>query len=130
VVLQQAVSVDEGAKKAVSVDEGAKKAGLFMTVVEVDENSTVRYVRFDRLQNMMAESIQLWAKKTLHDDCHLVTDGYSSLLAAAPVNATHTPVVVSLGKSSRLDCFRWVNTRVSNTKTAMTGTYHGFKTSK
>jgi hypothetical protein len=74
-------------QQAVSVDEGAKKAGLFMTV---DENSTVRYVRFDRLQNMMAESIQLWAKKTLHDDCHLVTDGYSSLLAVAPVNATHT----------------------------------------
>jgi hypothetical protein len=77
-----------------------------MTAVEVDENSTVRYVRFARLQNMTAESIQLWAKKALHGDCHLVTDGCSSLPAATPVIATHTPVVISLGKSSRLDCFR------------------------
>ncbi|MFT4801328.1 MAG: hypothetical protein ACI93N_001099 [Flavobacteriaceae bacterium] len=121
-------SVTAGGKRG----RGAKKAGLFMTAVEVDEKSSVRYVRFDRLQNMTAESIQSWAKKALHGDCHLVTDGYSSLPAAAPVIATHTPVVVivSPGKSSRLDCFRWVNTLISNTKTAITGTYHGFKISK
>lgn len=109
---------------------GAKKGGLFMTAIEVDENSAVRYVRFDRLQSMSAESIQLWAKKALSSDCHLVTDGYSSLPAAASVIATHIPMVVSPGKSSGLNCFRWVNTLISNTKTAMKGTYHGFKISK
>jgi hypothetical protein len=48
-----------GVKAGGKRGRGAKKAGLFITAVEVDENSTVRYVRFDRLQNMTAESIQL-----------------------------------------------------------------------
>lgn len=109
---------------------GAKKSGLFMAAVEVDDNSAVRYVRFDQLSKLSASSIKDWATKALHIDCHLVTDGYRSLLAAAPVIASHEPVVVSPGKSSELDCFRWINSVISNTKTAMTGTYHGFKVSK
>jgi transposase-like protein len=109
---------------------GAKKSGLFMAAVEVDENSALRYVRFDRLAKLSASSIKDWAIKALHSDCHLVTDGYSSLPAAASVIANHEPVVVRPGKSSELDCFRWVNTVISNTKTAMKGTYHGFKVSK
>lgn len=109
---------------------GAKKAGLFMAAVEVDESSAVRYVRFDRLQSMSGSDIKTWAIKALQRDCHLVTDGYSSLLAAVPVIAIHDPRVVSPGKSSEMDCFRWVNTIISNTKTAMKGTYHGFKVSK
>ena len=109
---------------------GAKKEGLFMAAVEVDEDSAVRYIRFDRLPNMNAISIKSWAAKALHRDSHLVTDGYSSLPAATSEIETHTPVVVSPGQSSDHDCFRWVNTVISNTKTAMTGTYHGFKVSK
>ena len=79
---------------------------------------------------MSASSIKCWATKALHSDCHLVTDGYTSLPAAAQVIANHEPVVVSPGKSSDLDCFRWVNTVIGNTKTSMKGAYHGFKVSK
>jgi hypothetical protein len=36
-----------------------------MAAVEVDEASTVRYVRFDRLPNLSASSIKDWATKAL-----------------------------------------------------------------
>jgi hypothetical protein len=48
----------------------------------------------------------------------------------AAVIANHEPVVVSPGKSSELPCFRWLNTLIGNTRTAMMGAYHGFKVSK
>jgi hypothetical protein len=97
---------------------GAKKTGLFMAAVEVDEYSAVRHVRFDRLPDMSAISIKSRALKALHSDCHLVTDDYSSLPAAESQVGIHTPVVVSLGQSSELDCFQWINTVIGNTKTA------------
>ena len=109
---------------------GAKTPGFFMAAVEVDKNSAVRYVRFDQLTNLNAGSIKSWATKALHSGCHLLTDGYTSLPAAAAVIANHDAVVVSPGKSSELVCFRWVNTVISNAKTSMKGAYHGFKVSK
>lgn len=88
---------------------GAKKAGLFIAAVEVNKDSAVRYVRFDRLESMSANSIKTWATNALHSSSHLITDGYSSLPAAALVIRRHEPQVVSPGKSSEFECFRWVN---------------------
>ena len=109
---------------------GAKRGALFMAAVEADVNSSVRYVRFDPLPDLSADSIKCWAKKALHSSTYLITDGYSSLSAAGDGIAWHDAVVVSPGKSSDLDCFRWINTVIGNTKNSMRGTYHGFKVSK
>ncbi len=38
--------------------------------------------------------------------------------------------MVSPGKSSELNCFRWVNTVIGNTKNSIRGAYHGFKVTK
>jgi ribosomal protein L37AE/L43A len=109
---------------------GAKQAGLFMAAVEADVDSSVRYVRFDPIPDLSADSIKCWAKKALHGSTHLITDGYSSLSAAGEAIARHDAVVVSPGKSSELDCFRWVNTVIGNTKNSIRGAYHGFKVAK
>lgn len=100
---------------------GAKKAGLFMAAVEVDEDSVVRYVRFDPLSDLSAKSIKEWAEKSLQKKCHLVTDGYCSLPAAGSAISSHEQVVVSPLKSSDFDCFRWINIVISNAKTSMRG---------
>jgi ribosomal protein L37AE/L43A len=109
---------------------GAKTSGLFMAAVEVDDNSAIRYARFDRLPNLCGDSITGWAEKALCTDCHLVTDGYSSLSAVTPTIRRHQAIVVSPLKSSELNFFRWVNTVIGNLKTSMKGAYHGFKVSK
>lgn len=109
---------------------GAKKEGVFMAAVEADVDSSVRYVRFDPLPDLSADSIKCWAEKALHSSAHLITDGYSSLSAAGENIARHDAIVISPGKSSELDCFRWVNTVIGNTKNSIRGTYHGFKVAK
>jgi len=109
---------------------GAKKEGLFMAAVEADVDSPVRYERFDLLPDLSANSIKGWAEKAMHGSTHLITDGYSSLTVAGKILASHDAVVVNPGKSSDLDCFRWVNTVIGNTKNSIRGTYHGFKVAR
>lgn len=100
---------------------GAKTSGLFMAAVEVDDGSAICYARFDCLSNLSGDSITDWAEKALSNDCHLVTDGYPSLSVVTPTIRRHQPIVVSPLKSSELNCFRWVNTVISNVKTSMKG---------
>jgi hypothetical protein len=109
---------------------GAKKGGLFIALVEADVDSSVRYVCFDLLPDLSAGSIKCWAGKALHGSMHLVTDGYSSLKAAGENITTHESVVVSLRKPSDLNCFRWVNTAIGNTKNSIRGAYHSLKVAK
>jgi ribosomal protein L37AE/L43A len=109
---------------------GAKQDGLFMAAVEVDADSSVRKVRFDVLPDMSGDSIRAWARKALDGEVHLVTDGYSSLVAAISEIAEHEPVVVSPKKSGDFDCFRWVNVVIGNTKNSIRGAYHSFNVSK
>ncbi len=109
---------------------GAKKANLFMAAVETGLDCSVRYVRFDTLPNLSADSIKCWAKKALNSQAHLITDGYSSLKVTNQVVTQHEAIIVSPGKSSDQESFRWVNTVISNLKNSMRGAYHGFKVEK
>lgn len=103
---------------------GSENKVLFIAAVQLDAQENPSYVRFDLLPNLKKTSIRQWAKGALDSEVHLTTDGFSSLTAAADVVAEHTPVVVSPKKSSDLKIFRWVNTSISNLKTAISGTYH------
>jgi hypothetical protein len=105
----------------------AKTPRLFMAAVEVDDNSAIRYARFDCLNNLSGNSIANWAEKALSSDCHLLTEGYPSLSSIRPIIRKHEAVVVSPLKSGELNCFRWVNTLISNVKTSMKGAYRGCK---
>jgi hypothetical protein len=51
---------------------------------------------------------------------YLVTDGDENI-------AAHESVVVSPRKLSGLNCFRWVNTVIGNTKNSIWGAHHSFK---
>jgi hypothetical protein len=56
----------------------------------------------------------------------LVTDGCASFNAAGAEVSAHGAIIVGKHTSSDLEPFRWVNTFISNAKTAITGTYHHF----
>ena len=95
-----------------------------MAAVELDEDNHPIHIRFDPLPDLKGESIEAWARTALHEGVHLVTDGLASLAAAAPAVATYGAIVLGGTKSSELEVLRWVNTFISNLKTAISGTYH------
>jgi transposase-like protein len=102
----------------------------FMAAVELSEAGHPLHVRLDPLPDLKGASILAWATKSLHPTAHLVTDALSSLAAAKAAVANYGAIVVTPRRSSDLDAFRWVNTIISNVKTAIRGTYHHFNFAK
>lgn len=103
---------------------GSENKAWFMASVELDDENHTIHIRFDPLPDLTAKSIETWARTALHEGVHLVTDGLASLAAAAPAVAAYVAIVLGGTKSSELEIFRWVNTFISNLKTALGGTYH------
>ena len=103
---------------------GAENKTLFILAVECTEDNHPLNCRLDLLPDLTGASVIEWASKALDSAAHLITDGFSSLAAAASQVAEHTPIIVSPNKSSELEDFRWVNILLSNLKTAISGTYH------
>ena len=97
-----------------------------MAAVELDEDGHPQHVRFDTIDDVKGETLANWAAIALDSSVQLITDGLASLNAAGAVVAEHNAIIVSPLRSSDLATFRWVNTFISNVKTAIHGTYHHF----
>jgi transposase-like protein len=115
-----------GGEQAGKPGRGSENKAPFMAAVELDDNGFPQYVRFDPIADYKGDTYAAWAKRALHPDSHLVTDGCASFNAAGAQVAAHGAIIVGNKKSSDLEPFRWVNTFISNAKTAITGTYHHF----
>jgi len=105
---------------------GSQNKAPFMAAVELDDNGHPGHVRFDPIDDYKGTTFSAWAKSALHPKAHLVTDGCASFNAAGAEVAAHGAIIVGNHKSSALEPFRWVNTFISNAKSAITGTYHHF----
>lgn len=115
-----------GGKRAGKPGRGSENKVPFIAAVELDEDGDPQHVRFDPLPDLKGASIQAWATRALDPGAELVTDGLASHGAAAAVVATYGAIIVTPHRSSNLEPFRWVNTFISNLKTAIRGTYHHF----
>jgi transposase-like protein len=105
---------------------GSENKAPFIAAVELDDNGHPRHVRFDPIADDRGETFRDWAKGALDPGAHLVTDGCASFNAAGAEVAAHGAIVLGNVKSSELEAFRWINTFISNAKTAIAGTYHRF----
>jgi len=119
-----------GGVHAGKAGRGSPNKMPFMAAVELNEEGHPGHVRLDPLPDLKGTSILAWATKALHPTAHLVTDALSSLAAAKAAVANYGAIVVSPRRSSDLEAFRWVNTVISNVKTAIRGTYHHFDFAK
>jgi transposase-like protein len=119
-----------GGKHAGKPGRGSQNKVPFIAAVELDEEGHPHRVRLDAIPDLKGASVRAWARNALDPCVHLVTDGLSSLAAAAEDVAAYGAIIVSPRKSSELSPFRWVNTFISNAKTAIRGTYHHFDFAK
>jgi len=109
---------------------GSENKATFMAAVELDDDGHPWHVRFDAIDDCKGETMATWAKSALHPAAHLVTDGLASFAAAGAEVGAYGAIIVGERKSSELEPFRWVNTFISNLKTAIHGTYHHFDFAK
>ncbi len=134
-VLTERVEVDDaylgGARSGKRGRGAADKVPMVIGVeTHVDEETGEAhpwFVRLDPLPGFKKKVLVEWAEKALDPECLLVSDGLACFVAAGELVNHHEQVVVGERKSSELACFQWVNTLLSNLKSAIQGTYHGFK---
>jgi len=134
-VLTERVEVDDaylgGAR---SGKRGRGAAGKVPMVIGVETHVNEEtgeahpwFVRLDPLPGFQKKVLVEWAEKVLDPESLLVSDGLACFVAAGELVNHHEQVVVGKRKSSELACFQWINTLLSNLKSAIQGTYHGFK---
>lgn len=134
-ILASRVEVDDaylgGQRSGGKVGRGSENKVPFVAAVETNEDGHPMYAVFAPVKSFCKAEISAWAHSWLASTAVVVSDGLACFRGVTDAGCTHTPQVVGKGrKSTDMACFAWVNTFLSNIKTAITGTYHSFKFEK
>ena len=127
------VEIDDaylGGAQAGKAGRGSENKVPFVAAVETTADGRPRYVRFDPMP-FTHERIDAWANHALTPTAHALSDALPSFSVLAKSVRTHEAIVVGSGRqAAQHPKFRWVNTLISNFKTALSGTYHAFRFAK
>jgi Zn ribbon nucleic-acid-binding protein len=130
-VLSGRVEVDDsylgGRHPGGKAGRGSENKVPFVAAVETNgQGHPIRAV-FDPVKAFSSEEIAAWARRWLESSTTVVSDGLACFRAVTEGGCIHEPQVVGAKrKSTEMACFAWVNTVLSNVKTAISGTYHVF----
>lgn len=134
-ILSGRIEVDDaylgGQRSGGKVGRGSENKVPFVAAIETNEEGHPLRAVFSPVQGFTSEAIAQWACKSLSANAIVVSDGYYCFRAVTAAGCHHEAHVVGKNrKSTDMGYFAWVNTVLSNIKTAITGTYHGFEFAK
>lgn len=97
----------------------------FVAAVSINKEGHPVALNMNVLKGFRSRDVASWAKKHLHSDSHVVSDGLACFNAVKEAGCRHTRIVTGGGAECvTLDDFTWVNTMIGNVKNALVGTYH------
>ncbi|NVN91811.1 MAG: IS1595 family transposase [Desulfuromonadales bacterium] len=134
-VLAGRVEIDDaylgGQRSGGKVGRGSENKVPFVAAIETNDKGHPMYPVFTPVKSFCKTEISAWTRQWLAPTAIVVSDGLACFGAVTAAGATHDPQIVGAGrKSTDMAFFTWVNTLLSNIKTVITGTYHGFKFEK
>jgi len=134
-ILSGRVEVDDaylgGEHPGGKAGRGSENKVPFVAAVETNDQGHPMRAVFTPVKSFTSVEIAKWACNWLAPTATVVSDGLACFRAVTASGCAHAPQIVGTKrKSSDMDCFAWVNTLLSNIKTAIAGTYHGFKFDK
>ena len=134
-VLEDRIEVDDaylgGARSGGKVGRGSENKIPFVAAVQTTKEGYPMYAVFTAVKAFSTEEIEKWSLKHLQPKSTVYTDGLYCFSAVRNAGCYHMQLIVgSNRKSTEMTCFNWVNTVLSNLKTAISGTYHAFKFAK
>lgn len=134
-ILSGRVEVDDaylgGQRPGGKVGRGSENKVPFVAAVETNDQGHPMRAVFTPVKSFTSAEIATWALNWLSPTATVVSDGLACFRAVTAAGCSHAPQIVGTKrKSTDMDCFAWVNTLLSNIKTAIAGTYHGFKFDK
>lgn len=134
-ILSGRVEVDDaylgGQHPGGKAGRGSENKVPFVAAVETNDQGHPMRAVFTPVKSFTTAEIAAWAVNWLAPTATVVSDGLACFRAVTVAGCAHAPQIVGTKrKSTDMDCFAWVNTLLSNIKTAIAGTYHGFKFEK
>lgn len=134
-ILSGRVEVDDaylgGQHPGGKAGRGSENKVPFVAAVETNDQGHPMRAVFTPVKSFTSAEIATWACNWLAPTATVVSDGLACFRAVTASGCVHAPQIVGTKrKSTDMDCFAWVNTLLSNIKTAIAGTYHGFKFDK
>jgi hypothetical protein len=134
-ILSGRVEVDDaylgGQHPGGKAGRGSENKVPFVAAVETNDQGHPMRAVFAPVKAFTSAEIAAWARSWLAPTATVVSDGLACFRAVTAAGCAHAPQIVGTKrKSTDMDCFAWVNTLLSNIKTAIAGTYHGFKFDK
>ncbi len=115
-----------GEKHGGKPGRGSENKHPFVAAVETNEENHPLSMRFSMVTSFRKKELELWAKKHLSRQTHLVTsDGLGAFTGIADAGHLHKAVVTGGGHESMSnELFTWVNTMIGNVKNSLRGSYH------
>ena len=84
-------------------------------------------MRFERVDNHGIEAIQRWANLAIAPESLVLSSGWPGFQQLAILVQCHEPHIPGHGpKAAKHPEYHWVNTLLSNLKTALSGTFNAF----
>ena len=106
---------------------GSENKVPFIAAVQTSPEGHPAYAVFTQVKSFGKADVEEWASKHLAAASVVVSDGLNCFKSVQAAGAKHEPSVVGKArKSSAMPCFKWINTVLSNLKSATSGTYHAF----
>jgi len=120
-----------GEKPGGKAGRGSENKVPFLAAVETNAKGHPTHAIFQKIDAFRKVNVKTWAQDHLVNGTLVTSDGLHCFNVISETENHHNKVVVGSGqKSTELSCFKWVNTVLSNLKTAISGTYHSFKFKK
>lgn len=114
-----------GVKRGGKRGRGAPGKTPFIAAISRNEKGHPVHIRFSRVRGFTSNEIGSWAVKHLQSKSIVITDGLASFLEFNRLGHIHGSVKTKGAWSNpNFKTFRWLNTAISNVKTAIRGTYH------
>ncbi len=132
--LQGRVEIDDaylGGERQGPPGRGSPNKIPFIAAVQTTDDGRPLFVRFDRVPTFDHDTVEGWSQQALSAATQAYSDGLFAFTILTDMVSDHRPIKTGSGpEAAKHPQFRWVNTLLSNLKTAMTGTYHAIKFQK
>lgn len=113
-----------GVLKGGGAGRGSTNKVPFIAAIQTDEDMHPLFARFSPVEGFSKDAVKEWAEQNLEKAVHTVSDGLACFNALDDFGFHEIHIVSKEGHESSDTHFHWVNTVLSNVKTALSGTFH------
>jgi hypothetical protein len=100
---------------------------IVAAVETTPEGKPIR-LKLRRVKGFRRAEIATLAQRNFHPASTVVSDGLHCFAGVGNAGCVHQPIITGSGRKAALNpAFKWVNTTLSNIKSAITGTYRAIR---